>query len=29
VIGFVRHVLEVPGMILAFRGRRVHATHFR
>lgn len=26
---FVRHVLEVPGMILAFRGQPVRATNFR
>jgi hypothetical protein len=28
-VGFVNHVLEVPGMILAFRGRPVRTTTFR
>jgi len=28
-VGFVRHLLEVPGMIMAFRGRPVRAIHFR
>ena len=27
--GFVHHLLEVPGMVLAFRGRPVRATNFR
>ncbi len=27
--GFVHHLLEVPGMILAFRGRPIRATNFR
>jgi hypothetical protein len=27
--GFVHHLLEVPGMILAFRGEPIRATNFR